>query len=212
MQDFAWFDLIILSLVLILAIKGLINGFIKELFGILGLIGGVIVASRYAESMGVFISNNIFAINSTSWYFFGFLATLIIFWVLCLILGRIFAKMLSMSGFAFIDRSLGFMVGAAKIFLVFAIFVAIIGRIAILSEKLAPYTQKSFVYPLLLASGQFIMNVDYKSLPVLGDTNISKKLDEANATLNTIEQVKKLNDMNLTKDLNSTLELNSTKE
>ena len=107
MQDFAWFDLVVISLVLILAIKGLLNGFIKELFGIIGLIGGVIVASRYAMSAGEFINNNIYAINSSSWYFFGFLLVLIVFWVVCLILGRVFAKMLSMSGFAFVDRALG---------------------------------------------------------------------------------------------------------
>ncbi len=205
MQDFAWFDLVVISLVLILAIKGLLNGFIKELFGIIGLIGGVIVASRYAMSAGEFINNNIYAINSSSWYFFGFLLVLIVFWVVCLILGRVFAKMLSMSGFAFVDRALGFLLGSAKIFLVFAIFSAIIASIPIINDKLTPYAQKSVVYPFLLTSGQFIMNVDYKNLPVLGDTNLSQ-----NSTLNAAKSFKDLKDLNLS-DINTNKELNSTR-
>ena len=205
MQDFAWFDLVVISLVLILAIKGLLNGFIQELFGIIGLIGGVIVASRYAMSAGEFINNNIYAINSSSWYFFGFLLVLIVFWVVCLILGRVFAKMLSMSGFAFVDRALGFLLGSAKIFLVFAIFSAIIASIPIINDKLTRYAQKSVVYPFLLTSGQFIMNVDYKNLPVLGDANLSQ-----NSTLNAAKSFKDLKDLNLS-DINTNKELNSTR-
>ena len=46
MDAVSWFDLVVVALVLVLGIKGLLNGFIKEIFGIIGLIGGVIVASR----------------------------------------------------------------------------------------------------------------------------------------------------------------------
>ena len=56
MDAVSWFDLVVVALVLVLGIKGLLNGFIKEIFGIIGLIGGVIVASRYADEVGEFIS------------------------------------------------------------------------------------------------------------------------------------------------------------
>lgn len=210
MQEFAWFDLIVISLVLILAIKGLLNGFIRELFGIIGLIGGVIIASRYATNAGEFISNNIYVINSSSWYFFGFLAVLVIFWVLCLVLGRVFAKMLSMSGFAFVDRALGFLLGSAKIFLVFAIFSAIIASIPIINDKIAPYAQKSIVYPFLLESGKFIMNVDYKNLPGLDNISVKKTLENATPALNTIKEFNNLKDANLS-DANLIQDLNSTR-
>lgn len=210
MQEFAWFDLVVISFVLILAIKGLLNGFIRELFGIIGLIGGVIIASRYAINAGEFISNNIYAINNNSWYFFGFLAVLVIFWVLCLVLGRVFAKMLSMSGFAFVDRALGFLLGSAKIFLVFAIFSAIIASIPIINDKIAPYAQKSIVYPFLLESGKFIMNVDYKNLPGLDNISVKKTLENATPALNTIKEFNNLKDANLS-DANLIQDLNSTR-
>ena len=156
MDAVSWFDLVVVALVLVLGIKGLLNGFIKEIFGIIGLIGGVIVASRYASEVGELISKNIYAIAENFWFHIGFLITLIVFWVVCLGLGQIFNKILKMSGFSFLDRLLGFIVGSAKIFLVFAIFVFIISRIAIINEKIEPYSKKSFLYPFLLTAGELI--------------------------------------------------------
>ena len=172
MESFVWFDLILAALVLILGIKGLMNGFIKEVFGIIGLIGGVIIASRYATEVGELVSKNIYAVQETFWFHLGFLVTLIAFWLLCLGLGYVFSKMLSMSGFSFVDRLLGFIVGSAKIFLVFAIFVFIISNIKIINEKLEPYTKNSFFYPILLQSGEFIMNQSVKT-GNLSDMNTS---------------------------------------
>lgn len=49
-MDFVtWFDIIVIALVLILGIKGILNGLIKEVFGLIGLIGGLIVASRFSD-------------------------------------------------------------------------------------------------------------------------------------------------------------------
>lgn len=177
MEGFVWFDLILAALVLILGIKGLMNGFIKEVFGIIGLIGGVIVASRYATEVGELVSKNVYAVQETFWFHLGFLVTLIVFWLLCLGLGYIFSKMLSMSGFSFVDRLLGFIVGSAKIFLVFAIFVFIISNIKIINEKLEPYTKNSFFYPILLQSGEFIMNQSVK-------TELTGNMPDVNASIN----------------------------
>ena len=44
-----WFDIIVIALVLILGVKGIINGLIKETFGLIGLIGGLVVASRFSD-------------------------------------------------------------------------------------------------------------------------------------------------------------------
>ncbi|ALV24851.1 putative membrane protein, CvpA family [Campylobacter iguaniorum] len=160
MDLITWFDIIVIALVVILGIKGIINGLVKEVFGLIGLIGGVIIASRNANLVGQLISDNIYKLSESSSFFFGFLATLVIFWLLCLLVGNLFSKMLSMSGFGFIDKILGFFVGSAKIFLVFSIFAAIVSNISILSQKVEPYFENSKVYPVLLASGKFIMNVD----------------------------------------------------
>lgn len=47
-MNFYWFDAFILGFTLLLGLKGIINGLIKEIFGLLGIIGGVFIASKYA--------------------------------------------------------------------------------------------------------------------------------------------------------------------
>ncbi|MCR8678532.1 MULTISPECIES: CvpA family protein [Campylobacter] len=164
MDFITWFDIIVIAVVVILGIKGVINGLIKEVFGLIGIIGGVIVASRNASLVGEQISLYLYELSDSAEFFFGFLLTLLIFWFICLLLGNLLSKMLKMSGLGFVDRLLGFFVGAAKIFLVLAILVAIVSRISVLNQKISPYFKDSKVYPVLLAAGEFIMAMDISSV------------------------------------------------
>lgn len=160
MDFITWFDIIIIAVVIILGIKGIINGLIKEVFGLIGIIGGVIIASRNANLVGDLISLYIYQLSDSAEFFFGFLLALLVFWFVCLMLGNLLSKMLKMSGLGFVDRLLGFFVGAAKIFLVLAILAAIVSKISILNQKISPFFEGSKVYPILLSAGQFIMAMD----------------------------------------------------
>lgn len=160
MDFITWFDIIIIAVVIILGIKGIINGLIKEIFGLIGIIGGVIIASRNANLVGDLISLYIYQLSDSAEFFFGFLLALLVFWFVCLMLGNLLSKMLKMSGLGFVDRLLGFFVGAAKIFLVLAILAAIVSKISILNQKISPFFEGSKVYPILLSAGQFIMAMD----------------------------------------------------
>ncbi|WP_086244682.1 CvpA family protein [Campylobacter devanensis] len=160
MDFITWFDIIIIAVVIILGIKGIINGLIKEVFGLIGIIGGVIIASRNANLVGDLISLYIYQLSDSAEFFFGFLFALLVFWFVCLMLGNLLSKMLKMSGLGFVDRLLGFFVGAAKIFLVLAILAAIVSKISVLNQKISPFFEGSKVYPILLSAGQFIMAMD----------------------------------------------------
>jgi membrane protein required for colicin V production len=160
MDFITWFDIIIIAVVIILGIKGIINGLIKEVFGLIGIIGGVIIASRNANLVGDLISLYIYQLSDSAEFFFGFLLALLVFWFVCLMLGNLLSKMLKMSGLGFVDRLLGFFVGAAKIFLVLAILAAIASKISVLNQKISPFFEGSKVYPILLSAGQFIMAMD----------------------------------------------------
>ena len=65
------FDVVVVSLVLILGIKGVISGLIKEIFGLIGLIGGIVVASRFGIRVGHLISDNVYKIEGDSILFFN---------------------------------------------------------------------------------------------------------------------------------------------
>ena len=51
-MEFNYFDIIVSVIVLFLGLKGIINGFFKELFGLLGIVAGIFVASRVGDSVG----------------------------------------------------------------------------------------------------------------------------------------------------------------
>ena len=165
MANFSMFDLISLALVLILGIKGIINGFVKEVFGLLGIIGGIYFASRYAHEAGKMINDHIFAFNNqASLYLFGFIAVLIIFWITCIFLGYLIAQALSLSGLGMIDRLAGFVIGSMKIFLVFSVLAVTLTNIEFIKSRIEPYVAKSMMFPLFLETGKYIVKLDTNTM------------------------------------------------
>ncbi|WP_458701102.1 CvpA family protein [Sulfurospirillum sp. 1307] len=166
------FDIISLSLILILGIKGIINGFIKEVFGLVGIIGGIFIASRYAKDAGYFIDANIYKIqNDASLYLIGFISVLILFWILSLLVGYILERLIKMSGLSVIDKLGGFVVGCAKIFLVFSIFAVTLSNIEFIKDKANEYMKDSFMYPIFIETGNYIVKMDSDKL----QSDIAKK-------------------------------------
>ena len=165
MEFVTLFDVVVVSLVLILGIKGVISGLIKEIFGLVGLIGGIVVASRFAAKAGQIISDKVYKLDGDTVVFFaGFLSTLIVFWVVCLGIGAFLSKLVGLSGLGFLDKLGGFVVGSAKIFLVFAVLIVTVSNIQVLNNKIEPYFAGSKLYPVLLETGKWIMNVDVKAI------------------------------------------------
>lgn len=165
MGHFSLFDVVSISLILILGIKGVINGFVKEVFGLIGIIGGIYLASRYAPEAGALIDANLFKFsNQASMYLSGFIAVLILFWVSSIFLGYILAQALSLSGLSSIDKLAGFAVGSLKIFFVFSIFTVTLNNIEFIKNRLEPYVQKSVMFPIFSEAGHYIVKLDTKQL------------------------------------------------
>jgi len=161
MENVSLFDIISLALILILGIKGIINGFIKEAFGLIGIVGGIFLASRYAQTAGEIVQNNFYNFeNKASLYLIGFISVLIIFWLLCIFFGFILARLLKMSGLGALDKLAGFFVGSLKIFLVFSILAIALSNIAFIKSRTDKYLNKSFMYPIFIDVGRYIVKLD----------------------------------------------------
>lgn len=161
MENISIFDIISISLIFILGIKGVMNGFIKEVFGLVGIVGGIFVASRFAEQMGQLINKNLYQLDSSStMYLVGFIAVLIVFWILSLFIGHLLESLIKMSGLGAIDKLAGFIVGSAKIFLVFSILAVTLSNIEFIKDKADEYMQKSFMYPIFVETGAYIVKMD----------------------------------------------------
>jgi membrane protein required for colicin V production len=175
MENISIFDIISLSLIFILGIKGVINGFIKEVFGLVGIVGGIFIASRFADLMGDFISKNIYKLDSdATLYLVGFIAVLIVFWILSLFIGHLLESLIKMSGLGAIDKLAGFLVGSAKIFLVFSILAVTLSNIEFIKDKANQYMNKSFMYPIFIETGAYIVKMDSKKIA----DDIKKSLGE----------------------------------
>ncbi len=160
-MEFSYFDIIVSIIVLFLGLKGIINGFFKELFGLLGIIGGIFIASRVGDDVGQLISDSVFKFeNSAAIGFTGFLVTLALFWLLMIVVGLIFKKLSSVSGLGIFDKILGFIFSAGKFFLIAAVISYAAYNIKAMRTNLDSMMQNSFVFPLLVEVGGVIMKLD----------------------------------------------------
>jgi len=189
-MEFNYFDLVIVSIILLLGLKGIINGFFKELFGLVGIIGGIFIASRVGDEVGLYLSDLIFNFeNSSATSFTGFLATLALFWLLMISVGYAFKKLSHLSGLGIYDKILGFIFGASKFFLITAVIAHAAYNIKAIKSTINSTFETSIVFPILVNTGSFIMKLD----PVEISNDINTTIDQGT------EAVKSKIDIKITK-------------
>lgn len=199
MMDFNYFDVTIAAIVLILGIKGFMQGFIKEAFGLLGLVGGVYFASRLSDTAATFIDTNFLHLENASLLkLIGFLAILIVIWLSATILGSIFSKLTSESGLGFLNRLFGFIAGGGKYFLIFALIVTALSNVTLVKDNLEKYVNDSVLYPYLREAGSYLINLDTSAMGL---------------TMSNTTEVATPADMNASVEINASIhETNTTTE
>jgi len=184
-MDFNYFDIVAAIIILLLGLKGILNGFFKEVFGLVGIIGGIFIASRVGNVVGHYLSNMIFKFsNESAIDFTGFLVTLAAFWALMILIGFAFKKLSSLSGLGPIDRILGFIFGASKFFLIAAVIAYAVYNVKAIRSTLDTSLKTSILFPILVKTGAYIMKID--------PTTISKDINttvENNVTQTTLKQI-----------------------
>lgn len=174
-MEFSYFDLIASVIILLLGLKGIINGFFKEIFGLIGIIGGIFIASRVGDKVGTALSDMIFKFeNSAAISFAGFLVTLALFWLFMIGIGYIFKKLSMLSGLGIFDRILGFIFGASKFFLIAAVIAYAAYNIKAVRTTIDSAMQNSILFPVLVKTGAFIMKLD----PVEISDDINSTIDD----------------------------------
>ena len=170
--QFNYFDITIASIVIILGIKGFLQGFIKEFFGLVGLILGVYFGSRYAPKAASFIEQNFFQLDNPSLLqLIGFLAILVVIWLGATILGAIFSALMHSSGLGFLNRLFGFIAGAGKYLLIFALIVTALSNVKLVKDNLEKYVDDSILYPYLKEAGDYLMQIDTSAMMFPLDDN-----------------------------------------
>jgi len=188
-MEFNYFDLIASIIILLLGLKGIINGFFKEIFGLIGIIGGIFLASRVGGDVGEYLNSLIFHFSSSAAVnFLGFLTTLAFFWLLMIFVGFVFKKLSSISGLGAVDKVLGFVVGASKFFLIASVIAHAAYSIQAIKSSIDSTINKSIVFPIMVKTGEFIMKID--PVAVTKEINTTKTELINKATMQKIETIK----------------------
>ncbi|HHD78800.1 MAG TPA: CvpA family protein [Epsilonproteobacteria bacterium] len=202
MMDFNYFDVVIAAIVLLLGIKGFMHGFIKEVFGLVGLVGGVYFASRLSGTAADFIDTNFLHLENVALLkLIGFLSILILIWLGATILGSIFSKLTSASGLGFLNRLFGFIAGGGKYFLIFALIVTALSNVSLVKDNLEKYVKDSILYPYLKEAGSYLINLDPTTLGL-----------NSTSTTQVVKEVVNLNETNTSDTTNKPTEDNNSEE
>ena len=176
-MEINYFDIIVSIVILFLGLKGILNGFFKEVFGLIGIIGGIFVASRLGDGVGTFLNDLIFNFdNNSAIAFTGFLIVLALFWLVMIAIGMGFKHLTLLSGLGPFDKILGFLFGASKFFFIAAVIAHAaynIKAVKTLIDDTSMSTSKLF--PILTETGSHIMKLD----PV----GISKDINNTTSSL-----------------------------
>ncbi len=135
-----WLDVVLIVILLITFILGLIKGFIRQVIGILAVIGGIILASRYygwvSWKFMKFISSDFW--RNCLAFLIIFIGVILVGWLISFILSKLMKGSLSLA-----NHVLGGIFGLFKgvlicAVLVFGLLVFNFEKEALINSKLAP--------------------------------------------------------------------------
>ena len=170
-----YFDVAVGSIVLLLGLKGLMNGFSKELFGLIGIVGGLFVASHIGGPIGSFLNESLLHFETDAAVnLVGFVFTVGIFWLLMIALGAGFKRLSTLSGLGIVDQILGFFVGASKFFFIMSVIVYALFSVTAIRENFGDKMKDSIFFEPMVATGNFILHIETSEvLSIMNDSNQS---------------------------------------
>jgi membrane protein required for colicin V production len=211
--EFNLFDAVVIVISLLLGIKGFFRGIIKELAGLIGIIGGIFFASKYYNSVGTYINENLLSIpNESAIYLVGFISVFMGVWVVVWLIGEMIAKMFKVAKLSILDKVIGAAFSSGKFFLLIAIFISMLTQIEFLKDKLETYQKDSVMYPIMLNVGNTIVKLKPEDVQKHID-DVKQKIDKniGDNIKQNIEDVKKNITEKVSEEVNKQIDENMKK-
>lgn len=154
-------DIVLGIIIILFFIWGLAKGIVRNIFGLLGVIAGILLASRYAPN---------FIIAHSKWEFakeLSFIVLFIIVFLVIYLIGQLIYKLLSTMKISFIDHLMGGVLGIVKgcIIVWIICFIVLVfpnGNEKIKASKISTFilTEMRFLNSYLPESWQDNLDVD----------------------------------------------------
>lgn len=141
-------DLIFIFVTAILAVRGLLRGFLGEIISLLATVGGVILSLRFADQGGRAILGFLPEISDTVARAVAMVTIFVVVALLGAILGKLSKAFLSLASLTFLDRMLGVLAGVVKSVAILMVVFVLLS----LSGPLVPKELKTESRAMALAS------------------------------------------------------------
>ncbi len=150
------FDLVMVLVVAFFAVKGVFNGFVNELFSLIGLFAGVHFGFHYADTVDSLLQKWLPFLNATLSKIVAIALVFFAVCVVCALVGKLFSIVLHAAALGALDRICGLFAGAAKGLVIVAIVIVMLGqmrriipvsfleqsRVAMLMNGVLPYIER----------------------------------------------------------------------
>ena len=174
-------DIVWLAILFLFVIRGALRGLFREIFGLIGIFLGFVMAINRHEVLGNFISREFADISpgiaSVVSFAFIFVAIALIFGLA----GILLHKMTKFSLVRGLDRGGGFLVGAGEGMLLCSVILIILS-ISPISEKANSWKEGSILSPHLAKVGPFVYDSVISVTPGKAK-NFMQKLEEMDKSL-----------------------------
>ncbi|MGQ9603798.1 MAG: CvpA family protein [bacterium] len=121
----SWIDGLICAVMLLGFIHGLLKGAIQEIFLLIGLVIGIIGASRATNALHSFTDSLQHPLAAR---FFVFVLVFILIVVVVALIGKLFSKLFKAAGLSFVDRLIGGVLGALVCAIILGVFFSVLER------------------------------------------------------------------------------------
>ncbi len=193
-------DIIIAALVLFLAIKGLMNGFSKELLNFIAIVGGIALAANFNTTVVDLINEQQIVPTIAPSYakIVGFIIVIIAVWIIISVISSIINRFGSTT-ISPISRIFGYIVSAARYFVIFALIVFGINQSEFFKNEAKKLKTETKLFVPMTKIGSTILNIEL---------NTTEESNSSNVQLNTHQPTE---NETITSDTNSSEEnLSST--
>ncbi len=185
-------DIIIVVLVAFLAIKGLVNGFTKELLNFISIVAGVLLAARYNTMAVQFINEQelVPKISDDFANIIGFIIIILTVWLVIGFISSIISNFTSRPS-GFLSRLMGYILSAGRYLFIFSLIIFAVSQADFFEKSATKFKAETKLFEPMSEVGAMILNIDLnQSIP-----------KDSNGT----SSIKKVNENNLSKTPSSTL-------
>jgi len=191
-------DIVIVSLVLFLAIKGLVNGFSKELINFFIVVGGIALAARFNTTVVELINAQNIAPTISENYakIVGFVLILVAMWLILGVISSIINKLTSDTT-GIISRIFGYILSAARYMFIISLIVFGVNQSDFFKDEAIKLKTETQLFVPMTEIGAKLLNIDLNATAVEENsiTEESHSTEESNSSV----------EMNLTMTPSTTL-------